>query len=112
MWGSPVAIKLKQGDAYMMPLSVTVNGGQLPISQVEAVEVRLGKIRKLYPEEIGYDVETGRFLVPLRQEDTFALPEDDAARLDVRVKFKGGAVAGTQKTATVEVVDAVSEEVI
>ena len=112
MWVSPVAIKLKQGDAYLMPLNITVNGGQLPASEVEAVEVRLGDVRKLYPEEISYDAETGHFLVPLRQKDTLSLPEDDAVQLDVRVKFKGGSVAGTQKVTMLVSVNALSEEVI
>ena len=105
-------LKIKQGDAYLMPLNITVNGGQLPASEVEAVEVRLGDVRKLYPEEITYDVDTGFFMVPLYQADTFTLPEDDAVQLDVRVKFKGGSVAGTQKVTMIVSVNALSEEVI
>ena len=105
-------LKIKQGDAYLMPLNITVNGGQLPASEVEVVEVRLGDVRKLYPEEITYDVDTGFFMVPLYQADTFTLPEDDAVQLDVRVKFKGGSVAGTQKVTMIVSVNALSEEVI
>ena len=107
-----MAIKLKQGDAYVLPLNITVNGGQLPASEVEAVEVRLGDVRKTYPEEITYDVDTGFFLVSLTQADTFSLPEDDAVQLDVRVKFRGGSVAGTQKVTMIVSVDALSEEVL
>ncbi len=107
-----MSLKIKQGDAYIMPLNITVNGGQLPASEVEAVEVRLGDVRKTYPEDISYDVDSGHFLVPLQQEDTLSLPEDDAVQLDVRVKFKGGSVAGTQKVTMIVSVNALSEEVI
>lgn len=107
-----MSLKIKQGDAYIMPLNITVNGGQLPASEVEAVEVRLGDVRKTYPEDISYDVDSGHFLVPLQQEDTLSLPEDDAVQLDVRVKVKGGSVAGTQKVTMIVSVNALSEEVI
>lgn len=107
-----MSLKIKQGDAYIMPLNITVNGGQLPASEVEAVEVRLGDVRKTYPEDISYDVDSGHFLVPLQQEDALSLPEDDAVQLDVRVKFKGGSVAGTQKVTMIVSVNALSEEVI
>lgn len=105
-------LKIKQGDAYVIPLNITVNGVQLPVSEVSAVEVRLGDVRKTYPEDISHDADTGYYLVPLQQEDTLSLPEDDAVQLDVRVKFNGGSVVGTQKITMAISVNALSEEVI
>ncbi len=107
-----MAIKLKQGDGCVVPVKISVNGAQISVDDVEKVEFRTGEIRKVYPETVTYDRETGAFLMPLDQEDTFRLPADGAVRFDVRVKFKGGAVIGTQKVTVIVTLDALSEEVI
>ncbi len=107
-----MSIKLKQGDRFALPVKIAVNGGALPVEEVEAVEFRLGEVRKVYPEDVTYDAETGCFQMPLLQEDTFSLPADDAVQFDVRVKFRGGAVIGTQKVTMIVTVDALSERVI
>ena len=52
------------------------------------------------------------FRMRLMQEDTFTFPADDSVQFDVRVKFRGGAVIGTQKVTVFISVDALSEEVI
>ena len=99
-----MAFKLKQGDAFVLPVKIRVNGADVPVEDVERAEFTVGEVRKTYPEEASFDEENGRFLVPLTQEDTFSLPEDEGLRFDVRVKFRGGAVIGTQKV-TVALVD-------
>lgn len=105
-------IRIKQGDACILPVRVLMNGAPVDIDDVDTVEFRAGDVRKLYPQDAAYDRESGCFHVPLRQEDTFSLPEDDAVIFDVRVKFKGGSVIGTQKITALLTVDALSEEVI
>ena len=104
--------KLNQGDACVIPVKIRVNGVDLPAEEVERVEFMVGGVRKLYPDEAVYDEGSGSFFVPLAQEDTFSLPEDEGVRFDVRVKFAGGCVIGTQKITVAIIDDAVSEEVI
>ncbi len=104
--------KLKQGDACVIPVKISVNGEPVVIEDVETVEFRTGEVRKVYPGDVTFDAEDGCFHMPLTQEDTFSLPADDAVQFDVRVKFRGGAVIGTQKITMFLTVDALSEEVI
>lgn len=107
-----MSLTIKQGDAYSVPVKIAANGSPVSIEDVERVEFRFGEVRKLYPEEAEYDPESGEFRVPLSQEDTLKLPEDDAVLFDVRVKFKGGTVVGTRKMTPVLTADALSGEVI
>lgn len=107
-----MSLKIKQGDECVIPVEIRINGGKVPIEDVEAVEFRTGDVRKVYPDDVGYDGEEGSFQMKLTQEDTFSLPADDAVQFDVRVKFRGGTVIGTQKVTVFVVVDALSEEVI
>ncbi len=107
-----MAIKIKRGDELALPVKITMGGEPLSVDDAELVEFRLGEIRKLWPEDAEYDAESGEFRVRLSQEDTFSLPADDAAQLDVRVKFRGGAVIGTRKVTMLVTVDALSGEVI
>lgn len=107
-----MALRIKQGDECVIPVRININGAPVPIEDVEAVEFRSGDVRKLYPEDVEYDGENQMFNMRLRQEDTFTFPADDAVQFDVRVKFKGGAVIGTQKVTVFVTLDALSEEVI
>ncbi len=107
-----MAIKLKQGDEFALPVKISVNGAPLPVGEAERVEFMLGPVRKLWPEDAEYDGESGEFRVRFTQEDTFSLPADDGIRLDVRVKFRGGTVIGTQRLTALVSVDALSETVI
>ncbi len=107
-----MAIKLKQGDEFALPVKIAVNGAPLPVSEAERVEFILGGVRKLWPEDAEYDAGSGEFRVRFTQEDTFTLPEDDGVLLDVRVKFRGGAVIGVWRMPVLLTADALSEKVI
>ena len=107
-----MSLKIKQGDAYTVPVGVTVNGNALDVTEVSAVEFMLGGNRKLYPDEVTYDSDTGYFLVPMTQEESFAFEADGQIEVDVRVKFTGGNVIGAKKIIAVNVIDAISEEVL
>ena len=107
-----MVIKLKRGDECVIPVKIKVNGGNLPAGDVELAEFMTGSVRKVYPGEAAYDGESGCWLVPLTQEDTFSLPEDEGVRFDVRVKFKGGCVIGTQKVTVAAVSGSLSDRVI
>lgn len=107
-----MAFSIKQGDACAVPVRITLGGEAVTAESVELVEFMLGDVRKLYPGDAEYDADMQQFRVPLTQEDTFSLPEDDAVRLDVRVRFRGGTVLGTKKYVPVVTLDAVSREII
>lgn len=106
------AIKIKQGDAFELPVAIFINGSRADIRDIEAVEFRVGGVRKLYPENVGYDADAGYFRVPLTQEETLEFPKDGYVQLDVRVKFAGGSVIGSQRVRVFVTLSALSEEVI
>lgn len=107
---------IKQGDACAIPIRVSIDGE--PVTErdlvlIESVEFMISEdIRKVYPQDVLFDGESGIFLVPVTQEETFALEEGDSIRVDVRVAFSGGDVAGTRTMERLDVVDALSEEAL
>ena len=108
-----MAVVIKQGDAYGIPLEIQLNGAALHADDVEQVEVYVGDtIRKLYPGQITYNDALGSFIVPVTQDETFELPEGETIRVDVRVQFPGGMVIGVIDELKAKVADAISEEVL
>lgn len=103
---------IKQGDSYSLPITVTLNGGNLNIKEIETIEICLGKVRKLYPGEVSYDSENGEFLVPLTQRDTMSMPAGRCAELDVRFKFVTGEVVGLKEKEQIYVCSAASKETL
>lgn len=79
-----------QGDAYNIELTIKNQGEPLAVERVETVEVVLGGLRRVYPDEVSYS--DGKFLFPVTQEETFHLPP--MCPMQVRVKFVGGDVIG------------------
>lgn len=104
-----MATQIKQGDAYSLPVTVTLDGTSLDISDVEKVEFMFGTTRKMYPDTVTYS--DGKFYLPLTQAETFALAVKNIL-VDIRVKFVGGNVQGILKPLNVTVADAVSEAVL
>lgn len=102
---------IKQGDSVLVPVAVSVGGAEVADEALELAEFYIGGLRKLWPGEVERD-DDGRFLVPLSQEETFAFRENSAIKLDVRLKFADGSVAGIKTPAYITVYDAVSEEVL
>lgn len=107
-----MALKIKQGDAYAIPVAIEFDGAPLNPADVSVVEFVIGGIRKLYPGDVRYDDTDGYFYLPLTQADTFSFEADSSAELDIRVKFSGGDVEGIQKLVSIPVADAISEEVL
>ncbi len=103
---------MKQGDAFRLPVRVTLNGLTLDAASVETAEFCVGALRKLYPDEVAFSEEEGLFYVPLTQQETLAFPANGAVAVDVRVRFIGGDVLGSRKMRFAAVADAVSEEVL
>jgi len=107
-----MAISLKQGDEYSVPLEAKLNGETLDIEAVDTAEICLGDLRKVYPGEIEYDEAEACFLFPVTQEETFAMPANGAVELDVRIKFIDGSVVGCKRIKYLSIYDAKSEAVI
>ena len=85
---------MMKGDAYRIPINIeTAEGAATPESFAD-VEVCIGRsVRKtLSAGEITYDTERALFLVPLTQEETFALGM--RSRINIRCKYAGGDVVG------------------
>ena len=104
-------LSIKQGDAYSLRVRLDLN--REPVTEEElpllhCVEFMLGDgIRKTWPEDGGF--ESGAFLMPLTQEETFALEDGEKMEFDVRVHFANGDVVGMKKKLTIKIVDAISE---
>ena len=105
--------RIKQGDAYAIPVRVTLDGEPLAaadLAMIESVEFMVGEdIRKVYPEDVVFDDADGVFLVPVTQEETFALEDGETILVDVRAAFSGGDVIGTETMEQIKVLDALSE---
>lgn len=105
---------IKQGDAYALPIRVSVDGEVLTeqdLGLIQSVEFMVSEnIRKVYPGDVAFDPENNLFLVPVTQTETFALEEGGTVQVDVRVEFSGGDVIGTKTMENIDVVDALSEE--
>ena len=108
-----MATKIKQGDAYALPIQIRLNGELIGVEDVEAAEFCLGDgLRKLYPGDVSYEAGDNTFYLPLTQSDTFSFPATGSVSLDIRVKFTGGDVIGVLRPETLAVYDAASEVVL
>ena len=108
-----MAIRIKQGDAYSLPVLIRLNGEPVDIDEVAEVEFTFGDgMRKLFPQEVQYNRADGWFYLPLQQDETFAFPANGSVTLDIRVKFVGGDVVGVQRMESLAVADASSEVVL
>ena len=82
---------MMQGDSYRLPIEIKKNDGStLESSDISALEVFIGGIRKTFPEDITYS--EGSFNVPLSQKETFRLR--GTVKLKIRCKFLSGDVIG------------------
>ncbi len=111
---SDASYAIKQGDAYALPIRVSIDGeaiSERDLLLIESVEFMVSEdIRKVYPDDVVFDSANGVFLVPVTQAETFTLEDGDTIRVDVRVEFSGGDVIGTHTMEQLRVLDALSEE--
>jgi len=107
-----MATKIKKGDAYALPVAVTLENSTIDIADIERIEFRLGNLRKVYPGQVRFNPADGNFYIPLTQEETFAFEANTTVFIDARVKFTGGNVMGVKKFGGVVIVDALSREVL
>ena len=115
-----MALTIKQGDAYGVPISAKLNGSPLNMADVDTVELTVGDgketlyVRKTYPGEVELrEIDDKLWLIlPITQEETFTFPVSAAVAVDMRVMLSGGAVIGARKMVYVTVLDALSGEVL
>ena len=98
---------LMQGNTYRLPIRIKMNGEYLTGDDVSRVEFAVGQLLKCYPETVRY--ENGAFVLPLSQEDTFAL--SGWLRYQIRVLFPDGSVKASRVNGGI-VADSISKEVL
>ena len=103
--------KIKQGDAYYIPITITKDGNSLAIEDVEDIEFVIGNLVKHYPTEVVFDSETNDFLFPITQEESFLFNRLTVG-FDVRVKWTSGVVLGLIPTQKIDIAKALSREVL
>ena len=77
-----MAIYVKQGDAYALPVEIRANDEVLRVAEVETVEFYIGGLRKVYPGDVVYSEESGVFELPLTQQETFDWEANSSVELD------------------------------
>ena len=95
----------QEGNTYILQVPLTVNGEDIDIDEVSLVEFMFNDIRKIYGSyekgqetitgDVTYNAEEKCFEVPLSQQETFTLRENDIIRYQARVKFTDNSVNGT-----------------
>lgn len=84
---------LRYGDVYEQDVYIRDIKGLLDMGAVTSVEFTFGTVRKLYPQDVSYSVETGLFTVPFSYDEAKKIEED--AKWQARVVFFNGDVKGT-----------------
>lgn len=87
----------QEGNTYSLEIPLTLGGEELNINDVSLVEFMFEDIRKVYGEDadVTYDNNKKCFIVPLTQEETFELSENNIIKYQARVKFTDDTVMGT-----------------
>lgn len=93
-----MALTIKKGDAYPIPMVVKLNGQVIDdgtIYSVETVEICLQDLKKEWKADGSGEVEyeNGVFYFPLSQSESFAI-RAGKVKLDTRVKTINGWVQG------------------
>lgn len=106
---------IKQGDDYYIPVHLYFNGDEITDNELPLLDEIEYCFDERDPMKIlaaeAYSAAMECFLLPVSQEESFALDEGKTT-FDVRVKFYGGNILGVKKKAKMRVLDASSEEVL
>lgn len=90
---------LLQGNTYILPIEVTNCAGEVLTDQdIEKAQFVIGNVEKFYGEDgtVEFDDENNVFLVPLTEEETFAMK--GMIKWQVRVVYPNGTIEGTEPT--------------
>ena len=104
---------IKQGDTYRLPVYITIDEEHLTDENARKVEfafeTRDQTILKYYPNEVVF--EDGCFVVPLTQEDTFALRKG-VFRYKIRTLLMNGEEVRSTDIMSGSVEESISREVL
>jgi len=106
---------IKQGDDVYLQVTLYFNGAAITANELPLLDeieycFEDENPRKIKAED-AWNETLGLFLLPVSQENTFAL-DDGRTNIDVRVKFLGGNVLGVRQRNRMKVLEANSTEVI
>lgn len=72
---------MMQGDQYAIPIYAE----GFDVSDIESIRFYIGGLLKTYPDSVAWDGQNSRFLFPILQSETFAMP--DRVFCQARIKF-------------------------
>lgn len=106
---------IKQGDDVYLQVTLYFNGDAITANELPLLDeieycFEYERPRKIKAAD-AWNETLGAFLLPVSQENTFAL-EEGRTNLDVRVKFLGGNILGVRQRRRMKVLEANSQEVI
>lgn len=91
-----------QGSSYELPFQIDDCDGNLIVADmVDKASFTIGEITKNYGEEgdeIWFNEETKEWIVPLSEEETFLLDDENGVEWQARFLFVSGKVDGTDVT--------------
>ena len=103
---------MMQGDSYGLPIEIKNSGGTAVTPEdVSDVEIVIGHLIKTYKKnEIGFNADSGVWIFPLTQEETFSFP---AMRVkgQARIAWASGGVEGV-RLEHIDVSESYSKEVL
>ena len=98
------------GDSYQLPIRLETEEGVADPSAFKEIEVFFGDVRKTFSKgEVIFDEETGFYMVPLSQKETFR--QKEIVDVQIRVKTFSGNVIGIE-AGTVDLAKATSKVVL
>lgn len=100
-----------QGDNLFLAFDITINDEPLDIETIDTIEFVVGELTKYYRTdgEVIYDEDSGVFLFPLSQEETFNF--HGKQKVQVRIKNTDGYVIG-KVVGNIDVMYSLSKEVL
>ena len=106
---------IKQGDDVYLAATLYFNGAAITANELPLLDEIEYCFEDENPRKIkaadSYSDALEAFLLPVSQENSFAL-EEGKTNIDVRVKFYGGNVLGVRHRDRMRVLEANSQEVI
>lgn len=87
---------IRQGDQYMIPMTVSNNGTIMTPDIVDGMRIMIGKYMEVYPGgELDFDSDTDKWLFPLTEKMSYALK---SGTVTAQAQFKiADSVIGTEK---------------
>jgi len=90
---------LLQGNTYYLPIEITnCDDEVLTANDIVKAQFVVGNVEKFYGDggTVGFDDENNVFLIPLTEEETFAMK--GMIKWQVRVVYNDGTIEGTVPT--------------